>query len=190
MVRRKGGVLPVLVEKDAGFDVEGYRVGHAGEERRVVVWDEREIINKAAGVGREGWGFSWEGFVRVINEVAGCVERVCAVWVTIEHVGIHGADEGVVFVGGLFGGYQDAHALAGGEIYKVSFLSYGVDAIDFDDGHLVLIKLDKEGGECGLVDYSGHVSFAGGDFERCRCIVIENGRVRNRFCPVRIGCYR
>ena len=153
----------------------------------MVVWNEGEIINEAAGVGTEGWGFSWEGFVRVINEVAGCVERVCAVWITVEHIGVHPADKGVVFVGGLFGGYQDAHALAGGEIYKISLLGYGIDAIDFDDGHLVLIELDKEGGECGHVDYPGHVSFARLEIERCGGIVIENGGVRNRFCAVRIG---
>ena len=184
------GVLPILVEKNAGFDVEGYLVGHASEERRVVVWDKGIIINEAASVGREGWGFSWEGFLRVIYKVAGCIERVCAVWVTVEHAGVHGADEGVVLVGGLFGGYQDAHALASSEIYKVSLLGYGVNAINFNDGHLMLIKLDKEGGERGHVDYSGHVSFAGGEIERRGGIVIENSGVRNRFCAGRIGCYR
>ena len=165
-------------------------MGHTREERRVVVWDEVIIIKEAAGVGREGWRVSWEGFVIVIDEVAGCVERVCAVWIAVEHVGVHGADEGVVLVGGLFGGYQDAHALAGGEIYEVSLLGDGVDTIDFDDGHLVLIKLDKEGGECGHVDYSGHVSFAGGEIERCGSIVIEDGGVRNWFCAGRVGCHR
>ena len=156
----------------------------------MVVRDKGEIINEAAGVGRESWGFSWEGLVGVINEVAGCVERVCAVWVAVEHGGVHGSDEGIVLVGGFFGGYQDAHALASGEIYKVSWLGfYGVDAIDFDDGHLVLVKFDKEGGECGHVDDSGHVSFAGGEFEGCGCIIIENGPVRKWFCALRIFGY-
>ena len=140
----KGKVLPILVEINAGFDVEGYLMGHASEERRMVVWDKGKIIDEAAGVGREGWGFSWEGFVFVINEVTGCIERVCAVRVAVEHIGVHGANEGVILVGGLFGSYQDAHTLAGGKIYKVSFLGYGVNTIHFDDSHFVLIKLDKE----------------------------------------------
>ena len=141
---RKGKVSPILVEINAGFDVEGYLVGHTSEERGMVVWDKGIIIDEAAGVGREGWGFSWEGFVLVINEVTGCIERVCAVRVAVEHIGVHGADKCVILVGGLFGGYQNAHTLAGGKIYKVSFLGYGVNTIHFDDGHFVLIKLDKE----------------------------------------------
>lgn len=70
---KNGEFLPVLVEKDAGLDVKGYLVVHAREERCVIVRDKGKIINEAAGVGRDCWGFSWEGFVRVINKMAGCI---------------------------------------------------------------------------------------------------------------------
>ena len=110
-------------------------------------------------------------------------------WITIEHGWIHSANEGVILFDVRFCGYQDTHTLAGSEIYKVSLLRDGVHAIDFYNGHLVLIKFYKKGGKGGHVDDSGHVRFPRSDGEACGGVVVEDGRVGNRFSAGGIGCY-
>ena len=136
------------------------------EKRRVIVRNEIEIIEKPARVRGDGRWIRRKRFIRVINEVTRCIERIRTIREAVEHGRIHSANEGVILVSGLFSGNQDAHALASGEIYDVlSFLGYGVNAIDFDDGHLVLIEFNKERRECGHVDYSRHVRFSRGEIE-------------------------
>lgn len=160
------GELPVLVEVNAGFDVEGYLVGYMLEKRRVVVWNEIEIIKEAAGIRRDGRWISRKRLIRVINEIPRRIERVRTVREAVEHGRIHSANESVILISGWFSGNQDAHALASGEIYDVlTFLGYGVNAIDFDDGHLVLIEFNEESSECGHVDYSRHVRLSRGEIE-------------------------
>ena len=140
----------------------GYRL----EKRRMVVWNEIKIIEKPARIRRDGWWISRKRFIRVINEIPCRIERIWTVREAVKHGRIHSANEGVILVSGLFSGNQDAHALASGEIYNVlTFLGYGVNAIDFDDGHLVLIEFDKKRRECGHIDYSRHVGFSRGEIE-------------------------
>ena len=66
----------------------------------------------------------------------------------------------------------------------MTFLSDGVYAIDFDDGHEMLIEFDKERREGGHVDDSSHVSLSRGEVESRGSIVVEDGAVGDGFCAI------
>ena len=68
-------------------------------------------------------------------------------------------------------------------------LSDGVYAIDFDDGHEMLIEFDKERSECGHVDDSSHVSLSRGEVEGRGSVIVEDGAVGDGFRAVGVqGC--
>ena len=103
----------------------------------------------------------------------------------IEHARIHGANKGKVLISIRLCCYQNTHTLTVGEVDEVRLLGYGVDTIDLDNGHLVLVKCDEECGEVGHVDDPDHVRLAGLDGERGRCIVVDDCGVRDWFYVVR-----
>lgn len=157
------------------------------KKRRLIIRHEIKIIEKPTRIRRDSRRIRRKRFIRVIYEVSSCIERIRTIGETIKHSRIHSTQERIVLVSRLFSGYEDAHALPRGEVNNVLiFLSDGVDAVDFDDGHEMLIEFYEERSECGHVDYSQHVRFSGGEVEGGGGVVVEDGAVGDGFCAVGI----
>lgn len=88
------------------------------------------------------------------------------------------------------GGYEHTHTLTSSKIDQVRGFLLGVNAVNLDDSHVMLVELDQERGEIGHVDDSDHVGLARGDREACSRSVIENSRVGDWLRAGRVELWR
>ena len=152
-----GDVLAARLGEGEGVGNDG---GRGREEGLLVVGDEVEVVE--VGIGRVGGGDSergGEGRVRIVDEVAGDAGAEIA-GKGVEHVEVEGGDEGVVLGRGGLRGDEHTVALRGRDVEAVHGLRLGIDPVDLDDGHGVLVEMHVRGREGGHADHAHEVRLA------------------------------
>lgn len=104
-----------------------------------------------------------------------------------ETYSIHTRHKGKISRGLILRRQQKAASLRSRHINHLGGSRLMIHAIDFDDGHIVALEPDVLSREGADVDHAEEVRFPGldGDFEVLR--LVEEGRLRHRFCASRVA---
>ena len=153
-LRAKGFYLPILVKIHARLNIECNPLSDRLEEGLLIVWDETEIIVESTGIRRECRLCFRQRLGGVVNEISSSVKRNARTRITVKHIRIHGANKGIVLAWGTgLSGDKHTVPLTSRNIDQVGTLLDCVNAVNFDDSHLMLIELEKERGKIGDTEW-------------------------------------